>query len=153
MSIILLAFIWFQSGTVPVFSAFLMAFPIMYLQMENAYHSLEKEMDQMCYLYGFSKKQKLISYLIPSLSKYFVIGAKQTLSMIWKVVIAAEVLTVPSHGVGAKMQLAQIQLETSEVLAWTLVAVILTALGDLIFNMIVKLINYVTSKIKENDAK
>jgi NitT/TauT family transport system permease protein len=57
--------------------------------------------------------------------------------MVWKVVIAAEVLTVPRYGVGSRMQLAQVQLETDRVLSWTLVAVFLTAFGDLVFTFVV----------------
>lgn len=58
--------------------------------------------------------------------------------MVWKVVIAAEVLTLPKHGIGKALQLAQIQLETSKVFAWTIVAIILTALSDILFNLILK---------------
>lgn len=152
MSVILLAFIWFETGTVPVFSAFLMAFPIMYLQMKTGYYSLEEEMNQMCTLYGLSEKDKMIHYVIPSLTTSFVIGAKQTLSMIWKVVIAAEVLTVPQYGVGAKMQLSQMQLETGDVLAWTLVAIGLTALGDFIFFIVSKFIRYLINNKKRTNA-
>ncbi len=152
MSVILLAFIWFQTGTVPVFSAFLMAFPIMYMQMETGYKSLEDEMIQMCNLYGFTKQDQVIHYIIPSLTKSFIIGSKQTLSMIWKVVIAAEVLTVPKYGVGSKMQLSQMQLETGSVLAWTLVAIMLTALGDLLFYGITKMIASMNNSKKRSRA-
>lgn len=152
MSVILLAFIWFKTGNVPVFSAFLMAFPIMYLQMENGVNNLEEEMNQMCYMYNFSKRDKLIHYLIPYLSKSFVLGAKQALSMIWKVVIAAEVLTVPNYGVGAKMQLSQMQLNTSNVLAWTLVAIILTSLSDLLFLVITKIVTKLINSRKQKVA-
>jgi len=129
MSVILLAFIWFETGTVPIFSAFLMGFPIMYMMMEGAVENLEFEMDQMCYLYGFTNSQKIRYYIIPTLAKSFSLGARQTLSMVWKVVVAAEVLTIPKFGVGAKMQFAQIQLETAEVFSWTLIAIILSALN------------------------
>ncbi len=98
MSIILLAFIWFSSGTVPLFSAFLMGgFPVMFVQMEmGGVRQLDSNLDEMCDLYGFSKQTKLVHFIVPSLVPYFVTGAKTALSMVWKVVIAAEVLTV--HG-------------------------------------------------------
>lgn len=153
MSVILLAFIWFQTGTVPIFSAFLMGFPIMYMMMEGAVEHLEEEMNQMCYLYGFTTVQKIRHYIIPTLAKSFSLGAKQTLSMVWKVVVAAEVLTIPKYGVGSKMQFAQIQLETAEVLAWTLIAILLSAIGDLIFHLIESTIIFVVRRIKEKKAE
>ncbi len=152
MSVILLAFIWFETGTVPVFSAFLMGFPIMYMMMEGAVENLEVEMDQMCYLYGFTKSQKIRYYIVPTLARSFSLGARQTLSMVWKVVVAAEVLTIPKFGVGAKMQFAQIQLETSEVFSWTLIAILLSAIGDYIFSLIEKLIIKISRIIKDKKA-
>ncbi len=137
MSVILLAFIWFSSGTVPLFSAFLMGFPVMYVQIEMGVRRLDKGLAQMCQLYGFSRRTKLFAFIIPSLTPSFVTGARTALSMVWKVVIAAEVLTVPRYGVGSRMQLAQVQLETDTVLSWTLIAIFLTAAGDLLFEGLV----------------
>lgn len=145
MSIILLAFIWFTSGTVPLFSAFLMGFPVMFVQIEQGVLQLDKNLEQMCDLYEFTPRMKIVHFVIPSLVPSFVTGAKTSLSMVWKVVIAAEVLTVPRFGVGSRMHLAQVQLQTDQVLSWTLMAILLTALGDLLFDGVVVL----ASKLKK----
>lgn len=134
MSIILLAFIWFTSGTVPLFSAFLMGFPVMYTQIEGGVRQMDMSLDEMCRLYDIKGRDKLFHYTLPTLVPYFVIGSRTALSMVWKVVIAAEVLTVPRYGVGSRMQLAQVQLQTDQVLSWTLIAILLTALFDLLFD-------------------
>lgn len=138
MSIILLAFIWLRTGAVPVFSAFLMAFPVMFVQTMAGYNSIDQKLLTMCQIYDIKGKERIKHLIIPSLLPYLVTGAKQTLSMIWKVVIAAEVLTLPKQGIGRALQLAQIQLETSKVFAWTVIAIILTALGDGLFNLLLK---------------
>ncbi|MGD8113759.1 MAG: ABC transporter permease, partial [Sphaerochaetaceae bacterium] len=52
MAVILLAFIWFTSGTVPIFSAFLMAFPVMFIQVESGVHNISKELSEMTKVYG-----------------------------------------------------------------------------------------------------
>jgi NitT/TauT family transport system permease protein len=138
MAIILLAFIWFSSGTVPLFSAFLMGFPIMFVQMERGVDQISKELKEMSQLFAFSKKDRLFYVIIPSLLPSIITGSKASLSMVWKVVIAAEVLTVPKYGVGSRMQLAQVNLETAQVLAWTIIAILLTAIGDLVFSLLLK---------------
>lgn len=148
MSVILLAFIWFSSGSVPLFSAFLMGFPVMYLQIEHGVKQLDPNLGEMCDLYDVPPKTKLFYYTLPSLAPWFVAGSKATLSMIWKVVIAAEVLTVPRHGVGSRMQLAQVQLQTDVVLSWTLVAIALTALGDLFFEGVVSIVAKTRSTVQ-----
>ncbi len=138
MSVILLAYIWLRTGAVPVFSAFLMAFPVMFVQTMAGYQSIDTKLLAMCEIYDIKGKERIKHLIIPSLLPYLTTGAKQTLSIIWKVVIAAEVLTLPKHGVGRALQLAQIQLETAKVFAWTIVAILLTALGDFIFNAVLK---------------
>jgi NitT/TauT family transport system permease protein len=47
------------------------------------------------------------------------------------------------------MQLAQVQLETAEVLAWTLVAILLTTIGDLLFIALLR----VPARIRRHRAK
>lgn len=138
MSIILLAFIWLRTGAVPVFSAFLMAFPVMFVQTMAGYRSIDQKLIDMCQVYAINGKERIKNLILPSMLPYLITGAKQTLSMIWKVVIAAEVLTLPKHGIGRALQLAQIQLETSKVFAWTVIAIVLTALGDALFNTLLK---------------
>jgi NitT/TauT family transport system permease protein len=138
MSVILLAFIWFSSGAVPLFSAFLMGFPVMFIQVERGVGQISPRLTEMVKMYGFTRKMRFFHLVVPSLLPSIITGAKSSLSMVWKVVIAAEVLTVPRYGVGSRMQLSQVNLETSSVLAWTLIAVLLTAIGDLMFELILK---------------
>ncbi len=138
MSVILLAFIWLKSSSVPVFSAFLMAFPVMFVQTMDAYSSIDPKLEQMCAVYGIKGSKRIKNLVGPSLIPSIITGSRQTLSMIWKVVIAAEVIILPKQGIGRSLQLAQIQLETCKVFAWTIVAVILTSLSDTLFELILK---------------
>ncbi len=140
MAIILLAFIWFTSETVPVFSAFLMAFPVMFVTVENGVHRISKELVEMTRVYRFSRISRLTHLILPSLAPSVITGAKSSLSLIWKVVIAAEVLTSPTLGLGARMHSAQINLETAQVMSWTVIAIILTAVSDAIFSFVLYLI-------------
>jgi NitT/TauT family transport system permease protein len=138
MAIILLAFIWFTSGTVPIFSAFLMGFPVMFVQVEEGVHHISKELHEVTKVYKFSRRTRFFHFHIPSMAPYLITGSKSTLSMIWKVIIASEVLTVPTFGVGSKMSLAQVNLETAQVISWTIIAILLTALSDLLFSIFLK---------------
>lgn len=142
MSVILLAFIWFSSGAVPIFSAFLMGFPVMFIQVVQAIGQMDPSLDQMCTLYGFSPSLRLRHYVVPSLLPSIITGARMTLSMVWKVVVAAEVLTVPRYGIGSRLQMSQVNLETAEVLAWTVIAILLTALGELFFDVLLAAVNH-----------
>lgn len=137
MAIILLAFIWFTSGTVPVFAAFLMGFPVLYQNVIMGLQKRDRRLMEMGTVYGLTGSQKLRYITIPSLIPFILAGARGALGMTWKVVIAAEVLSVPKHGVGSSMQFAQLNLETAEVMGWTIVAILLTSLSDLLFDALV----------------
>ena len=151
MAIILLAFIWFTSNTVPIFSAFLMAFPVMFTTVENGVHQVSKELVEMSKVYRLSKYSRLRYLLIPSITPYIITGAKSSLSLIWKVVIAAEVLTSPSLGLGARMHSAQINLETAQVMSWTVIAIILTAISDILFALLLRFIAVTPSHKEERN--
>jgi NitT/TauT family transport system permease protein len=137
MAIILIAFIWFRSGTVPVFAAFLMGFPVLYQNLVIGMEKRDRHLLEMGSIYGLNHAQMLRYITIPSLLPYILGGAKGALGMTWKVVIAGEILTVPKQGIGSSMQFAQLNLETSEVMAWTVVAIILTAASDGLFTGLV----------------
>ena len=138
MSVILLAYIWFRTGTVPVFASFLMAFPVMFVQTVQGVRNLDPGLEQMCSVYEIRRRKKLFNFTLPALVPCFITGSKQCLAMIWKVVIAAEVLTIPNAGVGRQLQLSQIRLDTGSVFAWTVIAVILTFAGDLLFDFLLR---------------
>ncbi len=138
MSVILLAFIWFESGTVPVFAAFLMSFPIIFENTFQGIAQTDGRLLEMAAVYGLSRRQKLLSISVPALLPFLVAGARGTIGMTWKVVIAAEVLTVPKRGIGSAMQFSQINLETSQVMAWTVTAVLLSGASQVLFSLLLR---------------
>lgn len=140
LAVILLAFIWFQTGTVPIFAAVLMAFPVVTQNVMIGVREVPRELLEMGRVYRFSSRQRFLHITLPSITPFLISGARSALGLTWKVVVAAEVLTVPRHGVGSGMQFAQINLETSQVLAWTLTAILLSAASELLFDLLSRLI-------------
>lgn len=138
MSIILLAFIWFRSGQVPVFSGFLMAFPLVFQNTVDGVLRVDKHLVEMALVYQVAPRQRLLHIAIPSVIPSILSGARSALGMSWKVVIAAEVLTVPRFGIGSAMQYSQVRLETVEVIAWTVIAVLMSGFTDIIFDLLAR---------------
>lgn len=124
MSVILIALLWFETGTVPVFSAFLIGFPVLVQNIITGIRETDPKLIEMADAYELSRRRKLFDLYIPSLVPYLISGAQTALGLTWKVVVAAEVLSLPQLGIGAQMQYAQMSLETAEVFAWTVVAII-----------------------------
>jgi len=137
MSIVLIALLWFKTGTVPIFSTFLIAFPVITQNIIVGIRQTDAGLLEMGRAYGLSPLRRLLYISIPSVIPYLVSGAQTALGLTWKVVVAAEVLSIPAFGVGSEMQLAQMSLETAQVFAWTAVAILLSSFSQYLFSMMI----------------
>lgn len=133
LSIILIAFIWFGQERTPIFSAFLMMFPVLTSNIMAGIQSADPRLREVLELYKIPRRQRLRYLYIPSLLPYLFAGLHSALSLCWKVVVAAEVIVQPRHALGTGMQMAKAQLETTELLAWTAATVLMAALTESVF--------------------
>jgi NitT/TauT family transport system permease protein len=130
MSVILLALIWFQSNWVPVFVAFLMVFPILCGNTIEGVRNVDRGLLKMAQVYGVRRRRVIAGIYLPSIIPYLLAAMTSAVGITWKVVIAAEVLSQPLHAVGSGLQLAKYRLDTADVFAWTVIAIVLTALSE-----------------------
>jgi NitT/TauT family transport system permease protein len=136
MSVILIALIWFSTGTVPIFSAFLMAFPIITGNMIQGIREVDADLLKMARVFNVPKGRVLAGLTIPSVFPFFLSGASTALGITWKVVIAAEVLAQPLRAVGTGLYDAKVRLETAEVFAWTIIAIAVSAATEAVFHAV-----------------
>lgn len=135
MSVILLAMIWFKSDSVPVFVSFLMAFPIVLGNVTEGVLRVDAKLMEMARFFRVPKRDIFFGIELPSLFPFLMAGAEAALGLTWKVVIAAEVLSQPIHAIGTRLQDAKVYLETASVFAWTVVAVFLSAVTEVLFRL------------------
>lgn len=143
LAIIIIALIWFGIDFMPIFAAFLMAFPIMIQAVIEGTHAIDKNLTEMADIFSLTQKQKIRTIYFPSLLPFLAAGVSSSLGLTWKVVVAAEVISQPVHAIGTGMQTARANIETADVLAWTLTTIILCSLSDLIFSFIIKKVKIV----------
>ncbi len=139
MSVILIALLWFETGTVPIFSAFLIGFPVVVRNVITGIEQTDRNLVEMGRAYEFSSKRMLTAIYVPSVIPYLVSGAQTALGLTWKVVVAAEVLSLPNRGIGSDMQYAQMSLETAEVFAWTAAAILCAGLSHVLLSLLLRL--------------
>lgn len=140
IAVILLALIWFNVNYVPVFVAFLMAFPIVCGNIIEGLTTVDKNLIQMAEVYKIPLKKQIIHIYIPSIVPFIIAGASLSLGVVWKVIVAAEVLSQPKWGIGTSLNEAKSFLITEEVFAWTIVAILLSSISEYIFEKIWRLI-------------
>jgi NitT/TauT family transport system permease protein len=138
IAIILLALIWFQSDQVPVFIGFLTMFPILAINISQGIRETDPAYIQMANLYRIKKWRILTDIYWPSILPYLFSGASTAAGFGWRSVIIGEVLSQPRYGIGAMMQDAQSYLLVSEVIAWTVVAILIGAVFELIIRRVEK---------------
>lgn len=134
VSFILLAFLWLNNDAIPVFIALLMVLPIIWENLSAGLGALDTELSEMAKVYRIPKGRTLTRIIAPQLHPYFFSGAVTSLGLAWKSGIAAEVISYPTVAIGKAMNNAKTTLDTAEVLAWTVVVVVLS----LVFEAVIK---------------
>jgi NitT/TauT family transport system permease protein len=140
LSVILIAFLWFGQERTPVFTAFLMVFPILSANTVAGINAVDPKLAELVRVYGFSRHERLRALYLPAIVPFVVGGLRSALSLCWKVVVAAEVLVQPLRALGTGMQRAKAQLETAELFAWTAATVLAAALAQGLLTLILALV-------------
>jgi len=126
ISIILLALIWFNPGSVPVFIGMLTMFPFITTNVSDGIRSIDRELVVMATFYKVSRERIVRELYIPAIMPFIVSGASSALGIGWRAIIIGEVLSQPVYGIGTMMQNAQTFLNIDAVIAWTIVAVLIS---------------------------
>ena len=138
MSVILIAMIWFKTDMVPVFVCFLMIFPIITANVSQGISEVDKSLIDMASAFKLSKFNTLLHISIPSTIPFVLAGVRAAVGVAWKSVIAAEVLSQPVRAIGTGIQFSQMNLETAEVMAWTVIAIILSKISESSVELLIK---------------
>ena len=138
ISFILLALIWFRVNQVPIFIGFLTMFPILTTNISQGIRHTDPAYIQMARLYAIKPGRILKEIYFPSILPWLFSGISTAIGFGWRSVIIGEVLSQPEYGIGSMMQESQSFLLVSEVIAWTLVAVMVGALFEWFVNRVEK---------------
>jgi len=126
ISIILLALIWFTPGSVPVFIGMLTMFPFITTNVSDGIRSIDRDLVEMASFYKVSRERIVRELYIPAIMPFIVSGASSALGIGWRAIIIGEVLSQPEFGIGTMMQTAQTFLNIDAVIAWTIIAVLIS---------------------------
>ena len=130
VAFILLALIWFKSSLVPVFIGLLTMFPMIYSNIVNGIHNVDAKLIEMARFYQVSDRRIVTEVYIPAIAPYAVSGISNAVGIGWRAIIVGEVLSQPQYGIGTFMQSAQAFLQVDKVIAWTVIAVLLSFLFE-----------------------
>ena len=123
VAFVLLAIIWFNSDTVPVFIGVLTMFPIVYLNVVEGIGSIDPKIVEMAAFYKVTGRRLLHEVYLPSIGPFAVSGISSAVGIGWRAIVVGEVLSLPQYGIGTVMHSAQTFLQVDVLIAWTLVTV------------------------------
>jgi NitT/TauT family transport system permease protein len=138
ISIILLALIWLKTQIAPMFIAFLIIFPALYAAAYGAIINVDSSLVEMSKVYKVSDKDMLLKLYIPSILPALFFSVKGNISLNLKIIIASEVLAQTQHSMGMGMQISKIYLDTPALMAWTVIAIVLSWLLEALTEVIRK---------------
>jgi ABC-type nitrate/sulfonate/bicarbonate transport system ATPase subunit/ABC-type nitrate/sulfonate/bicarbonate transport system permease component len=141
IAIILLALIWLPVGVVPVFVSLLVSFPLLYQGILDGLRSVDRDLVDMGRLFRIHWLRRMWHIHVAAALPVVLPVITSVVGVSWKAVIAAEVLSQPVRAIGTDMQLAKLYLETPAVIAWTVIAVTIAALGDTVIWSIDRRVN------------
>ncbi|MBO4861110.1 MAG: ABC transporter permease subunit [Clostridia bacterium] len=125
-SFIVLALIWLSSSSLSVFISFLMVLPIIYTNVLQGIRSADAKLLETADLFKVPASRRVRYIYIPAAFPYLISGSRVGLGMAWKAGVAAEVISIATGSIGEQLYFSKVYLDSAELLAWTVVVVLLS---------------------------
>lgn len=140
VSFIIIALIWAGSSNVTIIVSSIISFPIFYKNLLEGLQVTDPKMLELAKVYQMKTCKKIRYIYLPSLSSQIKSAISLATGMAFRGGITAEVVGQPLSSIGNGLYRSKINLATSEMLAWTLVAVLSAFLIE-------KLISFIAKKV------
>jgi len=138
-SFIILCLIWFSYARLTVFISFLIAFPVLFLNVLQGIRSTDPKLIEVANLYSVPFSRRLLYLYLPSVKPYLISACSIAMGMAWKSGVAAEVIGTVRGSIGKKLYDAKIYFQNADLLAWTVLIVLLSVLSEKLVVSLVKL--------------
>ena len=125
-SFVILALVWVRSQYLSVFISFLMALPIFYSQVGLGLSSVDMKLLEMADVFNVGLGRRLRRLYLPAVGMPLSSACRLACGLCWKAGVAAEVIGLPPDSIGERLYDAKLYLNTGEVLAWTVVIVLIS---------------------------
>ena len=137
-SFIILALIWFSSKNLAVLISFLMVLPVIYTNVLSGIRAADPQLLEMAAVFRLSPLRRVRYIYVPQVYPFFQSACGVALGLCWKSGVAAEVIGMPQGSIGERLQQAKVYLDTPDLLAWTLVIVLVSLCFEKLFLALLK---------------
>lgn len=130
ISFILLALIFLNPEGIPLIIAFLTMYPLLTENLTKGLSNLRPGLTQMADLFKINCRNRLMQVVYPQLKPFLFSGLASAAGFGWRAIIMGEVLSQCAFGIGGEMKRAQNFIAVPELVAWTIMAVLISFLFD-----------------------
>ncbi len=127
-SFILLLLVWVSGKNLAGIIAFFMSFPIFYTGIFEGLKGQDIKMRDVKKVYDIAWFDYFKWIILIQITPSFMTTFKLAVSMSVKAGIAAQIIGIPAHSIGRAMYDAKLYMATDELLAWTLIVIVVGAL-------------------------
>jgi NitT/TauT family transport system permease protein len=132
-SFVVICLIWLSARRLSVFISFLIVLPVVYQNLLTGLRSMNREMEELALVYRIPWYRRLKAIILPQVKSYVIAACSVTTGMAWKAGVAAEVIGTPNGSIGKMLYTAKIYLDTDDLLAWTVIIVLMSVLSEKLF--------------------
>jgi NitT/TauT family transport system permease protein len=132
-SFVVICLIWLSARNLSVFISFLIVLPVIYQNVLTGLRAVDQNMEEMAQVFRMPWYRKLRYITIPQLAPYLLSACSVTTGMAWKAGVAAEIIGTPDGSIGKMLYLSKIYLDTDDLLAWTVIIVIISVSSEKLF--------------------
>ncbi|MBO4323094.1 MAG: ABC transporter permease subunit [Clostridia bacterium] len=140
IAIILWCLIIFKSDVAPAAISFIVTFPMVYNEISAAIFSRDKKIDEMAKIYGIKKSDYIFRIIVPDISERCFPQVCSLFSFNVKLIVAGEALSYTKLSIGRELQLANINMETAKLLAFSVAVILMSVLAEVFLKALWKLI-------------
>lgn len=132
-SFVVICLIWLSARNLSVFISFLIVIPIIYQNVLEGLRAENREMQEVATVFQLPWRKRFCYIELPKLRPFLLSACRVTTGMAWKAGIAAEIIGVPNGSIGKMLYTAKIYLDTDDLLAWTVIIVVISVVAEKVF--------------------
>lgn len=136
ISVILLAIIWLVPGYVPFFIMLITVTPIIAEEVTEGILDINQRYREMISIYQVPWNKQLKDVILPGLLPRLASGFSLGMGYGWRAVVVGEVLSRPQWGIGDRMAHSQNYFNADELIAWTVVLIVISYIFDKLIDRI-----------------
>ena len=138
MAAILLCLIWLKSAKSPIAISFIVVFPMMYSAMLSAIKNRDRETAELLKVYGVKPVKVFWGCTLPNVFEKIFPEIISLLAFNVKLTVSGEALANTQLSIGREMYVANAYLETGRLMAFAVIAVLLSVIIEVVVKLIYK---------------